>query len=117
MTHAALDTYPASIRRRIAMERRIVKAIIKAGTDAGYELSVNDGEHSYPWSADPKTVYGNLFKTDEESIRFRKDGKWVGSVLLVYGNDGYDVLRDYSTALSDLLAPVEALAEKLERAA
>ncbi len=117
MAHPTLDTYPASIRGRIALERRIAKAVVKAGIDAGYELSVNDGEHPYPWSADPKVVYGDLFGTDIESIHFRKDGKRVGSVLLVYGNCGWDVICDYSTTLEDVLTPVNALAEKLEQAA
>lgn len=45
-----------------------------------------------------------LFATDEEALLYYQNGKQVGSVLLVYGNDdGCDVIADYSLKLDPVL--------------
>ena len=49
---------------------------------------------------------------DEEYLVLRKDGKGY-QVLLVYGNDGYDVIADYASDLEPLMVKPQALADKL----
>jgi hypothetical protein len=104
------------VRKRIAVERRIVLALIDRALDEGYELSVYDGDHAYLWTRDRDAVIADIMETDDDYLRVRKranDGT-LGWVRLVYGNDGWDVICDYTTNLEALLAPVLALAESLE---
>ncbi len=42
-------------------------------------------------------------RTDEDVLHFGYDGQpSLGWVYLVYGNDGYDVVNDYTTNLDEL---------------
>lgn len=86
-----------NVKNRIALERRIVSRIVKDAIDLGYTISVFDGE-SYPiqGSADYRAVMRSAFSTDEDTLIFREQGRRIGSVYLVYGNDGYDVVANYT---------------------
>lgn len=109
------DITDPETRRRIAVERRIVTALIDHALAEGYELSVDDGDDQHPWTTDRKAVIDNIMETDEDRLYLRKDGHpaWV---LLVYGNSGWDVICDYNTSLEALLEPINKLAESLEDA-
>lgn len=103
------------IETRISIESRIVKKIVEDALAQGFSLSVFDGED---WSVNESTnkteILDNLQACDEENLYFYKDGKQVGGVLLVYGNDGYDVICDYHTNLETVLAGANKLASTLE---
>ena len=104
------------VQDRQTIERAIVRQCIADLLAAGYFLTVDDGE-SYPvdHSRDAAEILGAMFSVDQEVlIAYRLDGKRVGSVFFVYGNDGWDVINDYSTGLEDALANTMALAESLE---
>ena len=109
------DIKDADTRRRIVIERRIVTALIDHALAEGYELSVDDGEEQHPWTTDRAVVIDNIMETDEDRLYLRKDGH-TAWVLLVYGNDGWDVICDYNTSLEALLEPINKLAERLEDA-
>jgi hypothetical protein len=102
------------VRARIRIERKIVLRLIETLLAAGYELAVYDGEEYHPWTTSQSDVLRDIMNTDEDVLRVRKPGEaWSAFVLLVYGNDGWDVICDYNTSLEDVLAPVNAYADSL----
>ena len=104
-----------NVEQRIAIEKRIVTKIVEDGLAAGYELAVDNGGDGFEYcGTNKKRLLEELFATDEEWLKIYRDGKRVGSVYLVYGNDGWDVIADNSLSLEELLTGAEALAEKLE---
>lgn len=104
-----------AIAKRQRIERAIVTRVVKDALKAGYRLSVDDGgdELALTDSTSQKAVLDALMNTDDDRLIFdREDHR--GVVWFVYGNDGWDVIADYSQRLEDVLAGAEALAEKLE---
>ncbi len=98
-----------------AHEHQIMRATIKALLDDGYHLSVWDGEeYAIERSQDADKVFAELQATDMETLEAYENGEYIaGSVLFVYGNDGWDVICDYSTSLETVLAPVMTLGDTL----
>ena len=107
------DRVPVWLRHR--HERAIAERLVTDAIAQGYQVSVNDGE---AWvvrrSTDSKAIMATLFSTDEDYIRIRKDGEEssVGTFTLVYGNDGWDVIADWSYS-----AETEAQMEQIQRGA
>jgi len=113
------------LARRIETEGRICSRLVKQAHAAGYTVSVHDGEE---WAVICSTKYteimDELFTTDTNTIRIRdKDNNKIGDVFLVYGNDGYDVMGDWSApdadkleAFSAWLKPVTDYADTFDRA-
>ena len=104
-----------SIKRRIEVERKIVKRTVSALLEAGFVLSVFDGEEeSAKTGTDYKMLHDALMETDEDYLFVWQDGEKqrFGWVKFVYGNDGPDVINDYTTNLEDVLAPVNKYAER-----
>jgi hypothetical protein len=103
------------LRQRI--ERAIVGRCVRDALRAGYSVSVNDGE-GFPIrrSRNATLIMRALFSTDEERLYIHASdtGRRVGWVFLVYGNDGPDVIADYTCNLESMLAGAEACAEALE---
>lgn len=77
-------------------ERRIVTRLISAAMRKGYTASVNDGEEwTVRKSTDLQTILTALATTDRDTVSFRANGKHIGSILLIWGNDE-DVISDSS---------------------
>ncbi len=55
-----------------------------------------------------------MFSVDDETLIVRKNGKRFGSVYLVYGSDGADVIADHSMTLDALMTNANKLAEKFQ---
>lgn len=104
-----------TIEERINMERAIVRAAVEGLLAAGYRVGYHDGEEmAVPRSSDSlDEIMKELHSTDMAQLSVRR-GDEAGSVLLVYGNDGYDVIADSSVGLEDALSTATALAEALE---
>lgn len=88
------------LARRIRTEGKIARKIVSTFLAKGLLVSVNDGEEwTVKRSASKDEIVGALFSTDEDILRaYRPDGSSIGMVYLVYGNDGYDVVNDYTTS-------------------
>lgn len=98
--NAAKEQSCHSLARRIDTEGRIVRKLVETGLAMGLTASVNDGED---WvlirSSKITEILAACFSTDEDRIRFRNDaGDNMGTFYLVYGNDGDDVISDYSVS-------------------
>ena len=107
------DITDPGVRKCVAIERRIVTALIDRALAEGYELSVDDGDNRHPWTTNRAEVTDNIMEADEDRLYLRKDGH-TAWVYLVYGNSGWDVICDYTNSLEALLEPINALAESLE---
>jgi len=127
------------VRARQRVEQTIALATAKALLDAGFLLGVNDGEETTLWhSRDLEAVQKALFTTDEDWLLVYEDRYqdrlptvWDGSarepkqqgdkrgdyfVRFVYGNDGWDVISDYSVSLDPYIGEgttVNTLVDKL----
>jgi len=110
------ETIPnAAARARITIERKIVTRLIDDLLAAGCELSVFDGEEQHPWTTDRTAVIRDIMNTDEDGLMVRRASDGLkGSVYLVYGNDGWDVIADHTVNLEPLLAGVNGYALSLE---
>lgn len=76
-------------------EAAIIRPIVQRGLDAGYSVSVFDGEEwTVKRSTDRDRIMAALGTTDEDSLRFRQDDEIIGSISLVYGNDPDEVVSD-----------------------
>lgn len=56
-----------------------------------------------------------MFQTDEDFIYlYSQDGARCGWFRLIYGNDGWDVVNDYSTNMQEIMDAVEIWPIKVE---
>lgn len=100
-----------NIKLRQQTERRIVWRIILAVKKAGYTFNVNNGgdNHELPEpTGNIKLLLDTMFATDDEHLIVFKYGKRFGWVYFVYGNgnDGLDVVADYTMNLDHLIDPI-----------
>lgn len=111
---------------RIALEQRIVKRTVDALLAQGYALATDEGEHRFYGPVAPTreraTILAALMEVDDEHLgvfpaeevgapKVRQPFAWV---RFVYGNDGWDVVSDYTTNLEDVLKPVNDYAQTQE---
>ena len=99
------------------LERLVLFRLIKAALWAGCNISLYDGEE---WvikrSTDRRALLAASMSTDEDYLRIRTaNGVIVGVVVLVYGNEGWDVISDYTDnpTMEAIVTPVMEWAEKL----
>jgi hypothetical protein len=95
-----------AIKARQRIEQTIVLAAAQSLLDAGYLLGVYDGEEiTIHHSADLNKIQDALFTTDEDYLYVyvkggdEKDTRPDYWVRCTYGNDGWDVISDYSVHL------------------
>lgn len=104
---------------RQTIERRIVDKALTSLLDAGFAVSVFDGEETtVSDSFDAKAITAALYTTDGDQLRVTRqvDGQVVnGWVLFVYGN-GVDVIANHTVNLEEVLQPAADLAESLDNA-
>lgn len=99
-----------SVKARIKLETEIVTKAIDCLLKAGYALRVNDGEvTTTPRTTDRDVLLKAIQTTDEDYLYVYKSvaaEPKIGWVRLTYGNDGWDVISDYTTNLEEALKPV-----------
>jgi ribosomal protein L4 len=111
-----------NVQLRQDIERQIIRSAAIALICEGYEIAVHDGERiAQPRTRKVGEIMQAIQTVDEESLLVyqcenQKLDEWkqVGFVLLVYGNDGWDVLADHSVHLEQILKPAFQHADKLE---
>lgn len=106
-----------TVKRRQLIERRIIRCLVRDMISDGLWISVFDGEATtVKRSRDVAEIMGALQTVDEESLIVRRapGAPPIGSVFLVYGNDGWDVIADYSIALDRYMPGADTEAHRLE---
>lgn len=111
-----------AIRQRIVIERAVIRRAITDMLAAGWEVRVYYGEGDYgtDWTRELGAVMGAVCACDEEWIRARRatdHGQERAGIYLVYGNDGWDVISDYSLLLEPELEGANAFADQIADAA
>lgn len=99
------------------IEKLIFKSVVNAALHQGYAISLNDGEETtVRRSRDPKELLDAAFSTDEDYLFLHEGDEKAryGWIHFVYGNDGTDVISDYTTNLDELLDPINKRIEKLD---
>lgn len=110
--HRLVETNPhCHTCKRIGTEIRIVKRTVDALIKAGYWLNVDNGgdtEELDEPTQDREALHKVLGETDDERIMVYRavDGPLCAWVLLVYGNDGWDVISDYTTNIDPIIEPI-----------
>lgn len=107
-----------SVKMRQEIEHKIVSAAITQLLAAGYLLGVNDGEETtIHHSTDAKAIEKAMFTTDEDFLFVYVKGDDVNDlrpqywVHFVYGNDGWDVMSDYTIHLEKDLTEAQKIAD------
>lgn len=118
-----------SVAARRELEARVVMTVIRSFLAAGYRLSVSlergydheeMKENGVLGTTDLDKLMGEAFAGDDchlfvheaEGPLLRKGSLVsIGWVYFVMGNDGYDVMSDYSTVLEPHLKEAEAIAD------
>ena len=106
-----------NISTRQMIEKGIAKRVVRAAIEAGFMVSLfNGGDWVVTKSRKLSEVVGAMFTVDEESLMIYADGRAVGVVQFVYGNDGYDAIADHTATIEmeTLLSDANKYAESME---
>lgn len=107
-----------SVKMRQEVERKIVTAAVDQALAAGFYLNVDNGgddlELRQPTNKRHEILEA-LFASDEDRLHyFKLDGvlfRPTGWAFFVYGNDGWDVLSDYTVHLEPHLTEANKIAD------
>ena len=109
---------------RPAIERAIALAIVVEILAQGHLISVNNGgdENELDHSRDLDAIMAALFASDEdylyiyepERVGNLSEGNHDNWVRLVYGNEGWDVVCDYTVDAEKYMATANALSAQLQ---
>ena len=110
-----------TLANRIALEKRIVTAVVQDAIVAGYDLQVyGDGEDFTPRTTDAETIISTLTDLDDAFPKLRlpqtDDAHHVHWIRFVFGNDGWDVISDYTVSLDEttVLKRADAISDKAQ---
>lgn len=102
-------------------EDRLVAAMVEAGLKKGWFIGLHDGEStSVMPSVRPevvKEILAKLHSTDDEVlVLMRTEGHESvrEGIRLVWGNDPYEAVNDYSTGAEVIVSTVEPLRQQIE---
>ena len=109
------ETY--AIRQRQKIEQTIARAVVDALLAAGFALGVYDGEDIVIYHSTSKAaILKALFDTDEDYLYvYEGTDLHRGWVRFVYGNDGWDVISDYTVNLEQWIGEGTAVDKLIEK--
>ncbi len=110
-----------SNKMRQLVEKKIVRRMVSDLLRAGFVLNVDNGGEDMELPAPTglkKVIMDTMMQTDDDRLYVysltqgeMKQPSYVGWVQFIYGNDGYDVISDYTVNLESHMAGVNKLAE------
>ena len=93
------------VEQRIAIERKIVRHLIRSAKKEGWWLAtIDDGGEPDEDIITPNETEAleAVFAVDECTLYFRKDGvKSSHAVRIILGNDGNDCIADYTYSVPE----------------
>ena len=95
-----------SVKMRQLVEKEIVTEVAASLIRAGFHISVDNGEDKpTPATRNLGRILEALFLTDEDYLLVYTPDNLTrnGWVRLIYGNDGPDVINDYSVNLESCI--------------
>jgi len=91
----------------------VLRSLVTELIGHGFALSVHNEEATeIEDSTDIEAVIAELWQCDMEELTSKK-GDLTGWFSLVYGNDGYDVISDYTVNMEPFIADTMTLVDKL----
>lgn len=113
-----------SVCQRLTVEADIVTRTVDALLGAGFFLQTDITDDARPAvpTRDREAILSEMMEVDDEYLGafpcgllrvLNDDPRPSGWVRFVYGNDGWDVMSDYTTNLESVLAPINAYADTL----
>lgn len=103
-----------SVKMRQEVERKIATAFVKAAIDARYEITVDYGDGPTNLLFTSRAVLAKMFQGDDDMLVLFKQAKSKAWIHFVYGNDGWDVISDYSVNLEPLMAAAKKISAYYE---
>jgi hypothetical protein len=99
---------------RVRVEREIATAAVRSAVQYGYTFGIDNGDAEEIRTSTEEKTLAAMFQTDDERLYLYSGGqaKPVGWVYFVYGNDGWDVISDYTVNLEELLTAAHAVSAK-----
>lgn len=104
-----------SVKMRQIVEKEICTAVVDALLKAGFRISVDNGDDETNAFSSKPTIIKHMFLTDDERLYVYLAGKCFGWVYFVYGNDGYDVISDYTINLEPFIGTKSEVEKVIEK--
>ena len=111
-TENLIKNHDASVKHRARMEVGICRLLLNTLAAAGCSTGVDDGDGDLQLG-DTSTLLRAIFGVDESTVEVYRGRDFIGTVSLVMGNDGCDVISDYTTSLEDIIKPANDYADRL----
>lgn len=105
-----------NVEQRMQLERRVVRSACQEliAQDCVLSLYYGEGDFGVTLTDSADAVVEAMHACDEEWLYVFRDGKYVGSIWLVYGNDGWDVMADMHVTIDVMLPETNKLIESLQ---
>ena len=104
-----------SVQQRIEIEKRMLTLMVDTALSMGYKMSVDcEGEEMLEETGEKDLILEMCLDLDICHVYYHKDGAIVGWALLVFGNDGYDLISDHTVNLNEELQPCYNLSDKIQ---
>jgi hypothetical protein len=99
---------------RMGIEQQIIRRAVTDILGKGYKISLYDGgEFTVKRSTDLNLILNATQTTDRDMLKVYEGDSLIGTIILIYGNDGHDVIADYSLSLEEVLKGASLLADEL----
>lgn len=110
----------AEVRERILIERLVIRTAVASIIDEGKSVTVyhEDEQSDAVRSRDIDAIMAEVGACDCETLAVFTPGILgrFGWVRLIHGNDGWDVMQDYTTNLGLILNKADTLANDISEA-
>lgn len=108
-----LKNHDAKCRPRARIEYAIALRTIRDLSAAGYRLK--DAEDDF--TADNEDEWlAHLFNLDEARLTVARPTGPMSFILLVFGNDGYELIADYGVNIEHVIAPINDWSDEAQEA-
>jgi hypothetical protein len=102
------------------IERKIAAKVVEDILAAGYSITIayhDSNSNTIKQSTDAAAIVAELHQCDVEYLLVHEAGsnrfEHLGWIEFIYGNDGHDLIANYTNNLEPLLAGAEALADRI----
>lgn len=97
------------------LENTIIRVFIREALQRGHTITVttDDGDE-LTRSNQINKIVDALRSTDYDSLRVHNGDKYIGGMLLVWGNDPWEVISDYSISVEEMVEPAMEKSREIE---
>lgn len=108
-----MRTYNNETARKL--ENTIIRVFIREALQRGHTITVTTyDEDELTCSSQINKIVDALRATDYDNLRVHDGDKYIGGMLLVWGNDPWEVISDYSVSIEELVEPAMEKSREIE---